>query len=353
VEVTVLGGPSICGAGNGKTQFDSGAITIRRGNAAKQRDDHLVVYGLGEAARAADIVNSKNFSLLFNERGTYGNKKNSIFWADANSSGTRNQGLSSRSWPPGQIYSVTSWASSIDRADDNNDYTYWRAKGLEANNAKSTVDGKFHQTAWTREVFFLRPKLVIVHDRTTVLNAADYRAMFWTFGRNISQVTPGVPAGMVRYDAMSPDNTYRGAFWSVLPSSPSIVEVDHKSLGYLFRLEVSPSASDHQSDNWLAVFDAATSPSSVNTVTTLTAINADAVQFNNANHTVVAFPQSYPPTLPMTIVVAGNAQVYIAGLGTSTNYKVTQSSKAVTIAPDDGTQRVASNTAGVLSVSYQ
>jgi hypothetical protein len=348
VEVTLLGGPSIGNAGNGKTQFNSGAITIRRGNPARKNDDHLVVYGLGEAARDGDIINLASFHSLFNERGSYGNKKNSIFWADASPSGTRNQGLLARITPPGQSHITAPSGSHIDRAYDDANYTYWRAIGLEANNSKSTIDGKWHQTSWTREVFFLRPKLVVVHDRTAVLNTTDYRAMFWNFGRNLSEVTINIPAGMRRYDA-SYRGTYRGAFWSVLPASSSVVSVDHKNLGYLFRLEVSPSVSDHLNDNWLAVFDAATSPSLVNAVTAPAATNIDAVQFNDAQHTVVGFPQSYPPTLPMSIALNGNAHVYVAGLNASTNYKVTVTNTAVTIASDDGSQRMASSEAGVLA----
>jgi hypothetical protein len=345
VEVTLLGGPTIGNAGNGKTQFNTGAVAIQRGN------DRLLVYGLGEAARSGDIINLPQFNRLHGERSTYGNKKNSIFWAGASGSETRNQGLSSRTPPPGHINTVTSWGSSIDRAEDVAAYTYWRANGLEANNAKSSIDGKYHQTSWTREIFFLRPKLVIVHDRTGVLNSGDDRAMFWTFGRNISRVT--AQPGMTRYDA-SLRKTYRGTFTSVLPASPSTVSVvDHNNLHFLYRVEVRPAAMDHQNDNWLAVLDAADTARNVNAITSVTATNADAVQFNDANHTVVAFLQSSLPTLPTTIALPNTASVYVAGMPPNTTYKVTVSGPAVTITADDGTHQLTSSAAGVLGILHR
>ena len=309
-EVTLLGGPSVGAAGNGKTQFDSGAISIQTGN------NRLLVYGLGEASRAADIINAAQHATLQDERGTYGNKKNSIFWAGANTSETRNQGLTSRTPPPGQINTVNSWPSSIDRAEDLPAYTYLRANHLEANNAKSSVDGHYHQLGWTREVFFLRPKLTVVHDRTTTLGSSDDRAMFWTFGRNIAQVSAGVPAGMTRYDAFF-QGIYRGAFWSVLPAEADVTVVDHDDLHFLYRAEVRPSAMNHTNDNWLAVFDTATSPQDVNTVSSVSAVNADAVQFNDADNSIVAFANVDPHVMNGATIgwpINGSSAQYILGL---------------------------------------
>lgn len=326
-EVTLLGGPTVGAAGNGKTQFDSGAVTIQTGN------NRLLVYGLGEASRAADIITAYEHNVLQDERGTYGNKKNSIFWAGANTSETRNQGLTSRTPPPGDIYTVTSWPSSIDRAEDETAYTYFRASHLEANNAKSSVDGDYHQLAWTREVFFLRPKLVIVHDRTTVLNDTDDRAMFWTFGRNIAQVSANVPAGVTRYDATF-NGIYRGAFWSVLPAAADVTIVDHDDLHFLYRAEVRPGAMDHTADNWLAVFDAAANAQLVNAVTSVSATNADAVQFNDVNASIVAFANVDPHTSPsesLSWPLNGSTAHYILGLTPGASYGISTANGELTV----------------------
>jgi len=341
VEVTLLGAPTVGAAGNGKTQFDSGSITMQRGN------HRLLVYGLGEAARSGDILNLSQANQLHQERRTYGNKKNSIFWAGASLTETRNQGLTSRMQPPGQNSTVTSWGSCIDRAEDAVAYTYWRASGLEANNARSAIDHKYHQAAWTREVLFLRPEIVIVHDRTTVLDNGDDRAMFWTFGRNLTRES--APSGMTRFDA-SFKGVYRGAFTSVLPASASISVVDHDNMHFLYRVEVRPAAMNHTGDNWLAVFDAAESPQKVTPVAAVNATNADAVQLNNTNHTVIAFSHS-ASTLPISIRLSQPGEAYIAGLNPKTNYTVVFGGGMLTIASDDGTHRMMSTEAGVLRVA--
>jgi hypothetical protein len=344
-EVTFLGGPSAGAAGNGKTQFDSGAITIQRGN------NRLLVYGLGEASRDTDLIPGYTpFNKIHRERGTYGNKKNSIWWAAANPSQVRNQGLTSRLTPPGQKASVTEWPSSIDRAEDKDNYTYFRASHLEANGANSEIDHQYHQVDWTRELFFLRPQLVIVHDRTVTLNDDDDRAMFWTFGRNIKQEPTA--SGMARYDA-SFKGVYRGAFTSVLPSSSSVSVVDHDDKHFMYRIEVRPSAMNHKDDRWLVVLDAADSPQKVTPVEKVTASNADAVQLNDANHTVVAFAESTPATLPMTIALAQSAEAFVSGLNPNTKYKVTRSGATVTIAADDGTHQMTASGAGVLRLTHQ
>lgn len=341
VEVTLLGGPSVGTAGNGKTQFNSGSITVQRGN------DRLLVYGLGEAARSADIITADIFERLHGERSTYGNKKNSVFWAGANEFETRNQGLTSHTPPPGQDSSVTNWPSSIDRAEDANAYTYWRASGLESNNARSSVDNQYHHIGWTREVFFLRPKLIVVHDRTSVLNNSDDRTMFWAFGRNIAQMSTN--SGLTRYDA-SFRGRFHGSFTSVLPTNASASVVDHDGLHFLYRIELRPSAMDHRSDNWLAVLDAADSPQHVSSITPLVARNADAVQFDDAHKTVVAFANASPPALPIKIPAAGTLQVYVAGLDSKAAYCSADSGSSITITQNCSRGQVLSSAGGVLTI---
>lgn len=311
--------PTVGPAGGGHTQFDSGAVTIQTGN------NRLLVYGLEEAVRSADIISDPQWNKLASERALYGNKKNSIWWCGATASSTTNQGPTSALKPPGLDNTVTSFPSSMSLAEDGRDFTYFEGTHLEANAAKDTVDHQYHQVAWTRQVFFLRPKLAIVHDRTTALYPADDRSMFWTFGREIAQVTSNVPAGMVRYDA-SFNGVYRGAFWSVLPESANVTVVDHDDMHFLYRAEVRPPVMNHTSDNWLAVFDAASTPGAVNQVTNLQATNADAVQFNDANATIVAFAYVDPhitPSQTLAWPVKGSLAQYVAGLTPGAGYGVT------------------------------
>ena len=327
-EVTLLGGPSVGAAGNGKTQFDSGAVTIQAGN------NRLLVFGLGEAARSADIISSTSFGYLDGERQSYGNQKNSIWWAAASLSQTNNQGLISKTNPPGQTYTVTTWPSSIDLAEDNAKYTYFRANHLEANGAKSSVDQLWHQVAWTRELFFLRPNLVIIHDRTTSLNAEDYQKMIWDFGRTPQRVENGVPQGMTRFDVTDPHGVFHGTFWSVLPLGASVNLVNHSNphvnsgapLNFLYRAEVIPPLQAQ--NNWLAVFDTSASLYLIHTVSSISATNADAVQFNDASSSIVAFVNVDPHIVAGTILawpVFNSRAQYIIGLTPGAYYEIVSS----------------------------
>jgi hypothetical protein len=345
-EVGFLGGPTVGAAGNGKTQFDSGAVTIQTGN------NRLLVYGLEEASRSADLISGAEHTILHNERSTFGNQKNSVYWCDASPADTQNQGLLAISEPPGQDYSVTSWPSKIDLSEDADAYTYLRAVHLEANGSKSAVDYLHHQDSWTREVFFFRPKIAVVHDRTRCLinpkiSPSNYEMMIWDMPRTPVQVVSGVPSGMTRYDVTDPGNVYHGAFWSVLPSSAAVNLVDHDGLGFLFKGEVSSPVQNAESclspansksqctaNNWMAVFDAATSASAVNTVTNPSAANADCVQFNDANATNVCFANLDPVTSTgssISIPENGASQVFVAGLTPKASYGVSTKDGNITI----------------------
>jgi len=174
--------------------------------------------------------------------------------------------------------------------------------------------------------------------------------MFWTFGRNLYPAS--APSGMTRYDARL-RSVYRGAFTSVLPASPSTVSVvDHDDMHFLYRVEVRPAQMDHKNDSWLAVLDASDSPQKVTAISSIPAINADAMQLSDSNHTVVAFSPSNTPSMPIRITPAQQGDAYIVGLLPSTNYTVTLSRNELTVSPDDGTHRFMSTEAGVLRVPH-
>jgi hypothetical protein len=338
--------PTVGPAGGGHTQFDSGAVTIQTGN------NRLLVYGLEEAVRSADIISDQEWTKLAAERTSYGNKKNSIWWCSATASDTTNQGPTSELAPPGLNNTVTSFPSSISLAEDEEDFTYFEGTHMEANAAKDPVDHQYHQVAWTRQVFFLRPKLVIVHDRTTALYPTDDRSMFWTFGREIAQVTANIPSGMTRYDA-SFKGTYRGAFWSVLPASANVNIVDHDDLHFLYRAEVRPTVMNHTNDNWLAVFDAASSPEVVNNVSAVQATNADAVQFNDSNSTIVAFANVDPHVMPnqtLSWAINASSAQYIAGLTPEASYGISVETGQIVVSAT-GAYRASS--AGVLAIQSE
>jgi hypothetical protein len=164
---------------------------------------------------------------------------------------------------------------------------------------------------------------------------SDERHMIWTFGRNISQVTSGVPSGMTRFDA-SYDSTYRGAYWSILPKSVNFANtpvegkdclasgttlvVDHDCLHFLFRLEPRPYDSagcssnpcfNHNYDDWLTLFQTAQSASDIFTPELLNGSNVDAIQLNDPNNTVIAFAKGVQ--LTGTVTASGRAVKWVSG----------------------------------------
>jgi hypothetical protein len=323
VYMTFWASPEVGNAGNGKTQFHSGALTIQHG------DTHFLVYGLGESARNYARISSACHNDLHNERGTYKNKKNSVFFAER-PGGSRVQGLGSTAiTPPGQSSTVTSHPLRIDRAESAPGYEYYRAVNLATAYPGSVIDSKTHATAWTREVLFLRPKVVVVHDITSTLYNDDDRAMMWTFGRTPIQVSSG--NGLRRFD-VSDGATFKGALTTVLPANHAGAVVPHTTtstncpnpLDLLYRVEVKPAVLNHTADNYLAVLDAADSSAGVETVTSLAGANLDAVQIGTKN--VVAFVPGSSLILPATYKfrVATGVIHTIAGLTPNMAYRITK-----------------------------
>jgi len=336
VVLRLVGSPTIGNSGNGKTQFNSGAFTMMRGA------DHLIIFGMGESSRRTkpgDVITATIQNTLHNERATYGNKKNSIFWA-GRPLDTRNQGLLSLIHPPGNNVSLTSWPASIDRFEDQTPYAYARMSHLEASNSTSAIDGLRHQIAWTRQVLFLRPKVAVVYDQTTTRFADDDRSMFWTFGRTLTEVS--APAGMHKFQAEY-GGVFRGAMTQVLPASASAPIIDHANVHAIYRVEVRP-ALDHTSDNWLHVFDAATSSGAVDTVASISGVGVDAVLIGTA--TVAGFATTDPPATSISYDAGttGVTSHTLAGFAPSTTYTI--NGGAVTASPQ-GVLRFSTTTGAV------
>ena len=354
------GGPSAGSAGNGKTQWESGALAIWNGA------QPFLVFGGGERSRSYDILSAQQADQLHNERMSYFNRKVSVFAADRPGSNfTKIDGLgNSPVVSPAQDPSVTTHPTKIDRADDAGDYAYYRSVGLEAVNPASLVDNGNHRRHWTRQVMFVRPKVVVVYDRTQTLYPDDDRAMFWTFGRDLAQVAD--PAdGMHQFQATrNSGSIFKGALTTILPANSTVAIANHgivsntgsgastvavsgPSLNFLYRVAQRPFAFDHTGDTWLNVLDAATSAGAVDSVTALTATNADVLQLSASG--VVGFAKSDPPVLPITYSFTGRPRHRIAGFSPHGAYRVTISGSTITIAAAAGSANSFASEAGVLS----
>lgn|GEM_PF-1755263 len=354
------GGPSTGAAGNGKTQFDSGAFAIWNG------PNPFVVFGMGEASRSYDILTVSNDGGLYYERAYYFNRKNSIFAADRPGSNfSRIDGLMSTPGPPGLVYTATSYPTKIDLAEDTGNHAYFRSVGLQAPQPYSAVDAKFHKVAWTRQIVFLRPKVFVVYDATSVKYADDDRMMNWVFGRDLAQQADPATGEHLFYSTRNSGATFKGALTTVLPLNSSVSIMDHgpmsltgsgasatavagTPLHFLYRVEQRPSALDHTDDTWLNVFDAATSAGAVEAVTALSGTNVDAVQLSSSG--VVGFAKGSTPTLPMSYGFTGTPNHVIAGLTPGASYHVSMGAGPVaTISAATGSGDTTASAAGVLT----
>ena len=267
--------------------------------------------------------------------------------------------------PPAANSTVTSYPTKIDLTEDTGGYAYYRSVALHAASPQSMIDGKSHRTGWTRQILFLRPKIVVVYDTTTVKFADDDRAMFWTFGRDLAQ-TADPSAGLHRfYSTRNGGTIFKGALTTVLPLSSSVSIEDHGIMSisgsgsnavavsgapmhFLYRVEQRPAAMDHTADTWLNVFDAATSPGAVESVTLLVGANIDAAQLSTSG--VVGFASGSAPTLPMMYSFTGTPKHTVAGLTPLTPYHVSMGAgPTVTIAAATGSGDIMASAAGVLT----
>jgi len=344
--VTFWSGPMIGQGANGKTQFDGGSITVQRG------DTHILVHGLGESARNYSVIGSGCHSSLHNERLNYTNSKESVFFADR-PGGLKVQGYGATR-DPGHFADVTTHPTKIDRAEESvSAYAYYRAVSLEKSYIASTVDSKVHVNKWTRQVMFLRPKVIVVHDITNTYYADDYRQMMWQFGKTPTEVTP--PAtGLHRLD-IADGGVFKGALTTVLPVNHLAAIAQKIGSNYdslcnttnlpLYQVQVRPNAFDHTADNYLAVIDTSATPELVAAVTPSTTSNIDAAQV--AGLGVVAFAKAETPVLPMTYTYTGTPHHYIAGLAPNASYGVTIAGGTVTI-DTTGSATLTATNAGIL-----
>lgn len=215
-------------------------------------------------------------------------------------------------------------------------------------------------TGWTRSVFSLLPNITVVYDRSTIQTASWDQQMAWHLGHTPVEVS--APAGMHRYDVNSTaDSFYKGSVYTILPAghlntlydiSGHLSPVASVPTDVAYRLEVRPPAAV-ASQNWMTMFDLSSSSGAVATPEYINGTNVDVLHITNAGgETIVAFPKTDTPTLPMTYSIPnGSMTNYVAGMAASTAYHVTSTTSTATIAAATGSGDTTSSSAGVLTFS--
>ncbi|MDB5804526.1 MAG: hypothetical protein JWN73_1848 [Betaproteobacteria bacterium] len=199
-------------------------------------------------------------------------------------------------------------------------------------------------TAWSRDVAYVRPKMFVVYDRTTVSSKAVDDWMAWHTVPSPTLSAPG--AGTSRIDvvdtrAVFGGNLFRGRISNVLPANNTVKFVnitDDKGVvqNKVYRIEVRRPASGAGSATWLTVFDASDSAASAaNVVSPITLANNNVlagdvegtVISGAAGNTVVLFSKSGNPlagTVSVSLPVAATYTLF-TDLQPGAGYSVTSS----------------------------
>ncbi len=182
--------------------------------------------------------------------------------------------------------------------------------------------------AWTRDVVYLRPNQFVVYDRATLSSVVDPYIAWHLF----LSATENAANGPI-FDVSGTKAGYIGRMTSLLPASATIGKSDPLGDGKVTRVTIRPAAPATQ-DDFLTVFDAASSAGAAATASVITSsanVTGALLQSGSASN-VVIFGNS--PTLvaisgSVTFTVpAGTASVVMADLAASTSYDVTDNESA-------------------------
>ena len=332
-------GPWIESTEASKLVGDSGNIAITRGST------RFLVNGPAELA----WNNNDGSTYYLSPSSTNDPAPHNIFWADgATAHRKKQQGYGSGYVYPEYYPCLFANGSSITRKAENAAFVYSRATGLEANyppvgyaGVDSCNGATRTVTHWTRDVLFLRPKLFLIRDFTTIPDGSRAQGLMWHFGKAPVSATP--PAGFVsRYDVSdSTAGVYKGSVFTVAPTAHVVNVVNGVLGGYgtpatnqVYRLEMN-AALGAASNVWLTMFDAASSNGSVYTYSKLAANNADAVQVAEIG-VVAVFPTSEtgPTSISYSFSAGGSVTHYVSGLTPSTAYSLTADGSAKPLSSD-------------------
>lgn len=315
-------GPYINYPENGEEYFDTGSLSIVNG--------------------ARPLLVNANGALLRNTPGTNdGDSYYQSIYDDVLGDGGRrdlfNVFYTGRPVPPGQTNRLRrdGARTHIDTFEDRGTYVYMRGVRLEDEYPRS---GARTIRSWTRTVLYVRPRTFVVYDRTAVNNAGIDQWLAWHLGGR------AVPNGSGRYDVFG-QRGYAGSVDTILPAGHRDEIASWFGSRKVARLEVRPSRPAATND-WLTVFDAASSAGQAANVTALSATGEPAgalVRRASGNEAVLLgghAPREVRYRLP-----GGPTTNVLAGLAPNGAYSVSASGGEIVVRPGSGSRASA---AGVL-----
>jgi hypothetical protein len=237
-------GPYVNYRDNGEEYFDKGSLAIVRGGRPLLVNGPAALLrntpGTNDGDSFEGLVYGENFDDT-GQRGFY-----NVFYVDQPT--RRGQGNYLRS---------DGARTGIAYAQDGGPYLAARGVHLEDEYPREQSDTRTI-TSWTRDVVYLRPKIFVVYDRTTVTSGAIGQWMAFQLPK-LPVAAASSATGVTRYDVGS-GSAYAGTVQTLFPAGHTEHIVDLFGAHKVYRLEVRPGAQA-AANRWLTVFDAALVPS--------------------------------------------------------------------------------------------
>ena len=347
-------GPYVNNPGQGEEYFDQGSLALVRGKSPLLLNaSGWLVHNPGGTAEE-DRIYSDNYG-SFDGSVFKGNRQlYNVFYA-RNISGARVAAAYGQGAYTTEDDAVRTQVTAF---EDGGDYVYTLATHLE--DMYRPAGGSLGQgvTGWSRQITYLRPGRFVVYDRTTTSNTALDQFMAWHFPA--SPTRSSTATGANRFDVTYAGG-YAGAMTTVLPvNAPTATAGLYPGSNptKAWQVQVRPS-NGNTSQQWLTVFDLATSATGVAAATPVTVNqgNVLGVRLAASDGVSVVINSAGAAGTPIAgaftyFVPAEAARHVITELKPGTGYSVTVGNQAggrtVTINPG-GT--LTSSAGGVLEVT--
>ena len=246
-------------------------------------------------------------------------------------------------WGQGNRLRSEGARTRISQFEDAGSYVLMHGTHLEDEYPRS---GSRTISSWDRTVVYVRPRVFVVYDRTSVTDAGlDQWLAFHLGGRPVA-VAAGA-SGVRRYDVLSRTG-YAGSVDTVLPSDHTDSVAGLFGGSKVFRLEVRPGHPG-RGLRWLTVFDAARSPQQGAAATPLSAVGEPAgVLLQAAGGSEAVLLGGSDPAVVRYRLPAGPTLNLLTGLRPGVQYAVRVGGGAVEVRRGTGSSALRASGAGVL-----
>lgn len=270
VQVTFDANRELDNVSQGKSRWNAGTVTVRRGRKALIDYPNAWVSRYGTATQHSVFHNTASAVA-----GSATWRWDNVFFADASTSA----GIGSQDYrsqcvsPANSVPSANGLAtrknnpsrnSRLDLITESEAVTYWRGVDLQCNYGRpSPANNRVNVEEWTREVLVLRDSgVVVVRDATKVANRSDNRFLSWVLPAEPQLIEPQQEGGARRYRVQNPAGDFLGMVSVVRPSNAKVESHKWSNAEFLYSLEIKPNEEEDRALYFVTVLDPAESDGS-------------------------------------------------------------------------------------------